>query len=404
MDLPPDPIAAVTHPDPYPYYADLVASRPLYRDEALGLWVASSAEAVTAVLTSDLCRVRPPAEPVPKALLGSPAAEIFRHLVRMNDGPGHCPFKAAVSAALGSIDPARAAERSREWAGRIVVGIGPKADPGRLANFAFHLPVYVVATLLGVPEDDLPQTALWMSRFVPSLAPGCRPEPLERGKEAAGHLLDLFRGLLAESRTDGLLADLAREARRVGREEESVIAANGIGFLFQAHDATAGLIGNTLIALASNGDASEHVTADAGLLGQAIQETLRYDPPVQNTRRFVARDGVVAGQEMKEGDGILVVLAAANRDPAANPNPDRFDLFRKDRRTVTLGAGLHACPGESLATTIAQAGIERLLLAGLDLERFAENRAYRVSVNGRIPFAASPGLNGSTAPHSPRSF
>jgi cytochrome P450 len=146
------------------------------------------------------------------------------------------------------------------------------------------------------------------------------------------------------------------------------------------------------------------VTADAGLLGQAIQETLRYDPPVQNTRRFVARDGVVEGHEMKEGDGILVVLAAASRDPAANPNPDRFDLFRKDRRTFTLGAGVHACPGESLATTIAQAGIERLLLAGLDLERFAETRTYRVSVNGRIPFAAGPGLNGSTAPHSPRSF
>ena len=62
MSLPPprDPVAAVTHPDPYPYYAELVAQRPLYRDESLGLWVASSAQAVTAVLTSDICRVRPP--------------------------------------------------------------------------------------------------------------------------------------------------------------------------------------------------------------------------------------------------------------------------------------------------------------------------------------------------------
>jgi hypothetical protein len=72
MNNPPDPIAAVTHPDPYPFYADLAVRRPLYRDEALWLWVASSAAVVTAVLTSDLCRVRPPAEPVPAALLGSP--------------------------------------------------------------------------------------------------------------------------------------------------------------------------------------------------------------------------------------------------------------------------------------------------------------------------------------------
>ena len=87
--IPRDPIAAVTHPDPYPYYSALVAEEPLYRDGALGLWVAASAAAVTAVLASDLCQVRPLAEPVPRALLESPAGEIFRSLVRMNDGPAH---------------------------------------------------------------------------------------------------------------------------------------------------------------------------------------------------------------------------------------------------------------------------------------------------------------------------
>jgi cytochrome P450 len=395
MNGPSDPIAAVTHPDPYPYYADLVSGRPLYRDDALRLWVASSAAAVTAVLTSDLCRVRPPDEPVPRALLGSPAGEIFRHLVRMNDGPGHCPFKGAVSAALESLDPARTAGLSRDWARDLAGGIGPDADPRRLADFAFRLPVAAVASLLGVPRDELDQTVLWMRSFVPSLAPGCGPEPLERGKAAAGHLLDRFRSLLAspEGSGEGLLATLAREARRVGRDagtriDEIVLAANGIGLLFQAYDATAGLIGNTLVALASDRDLRERAAADAGLLGQIVLETLRYDPPVQNTRRFVARDGVVAGEAMKEGDGILVVLAAANRDPAANPHPDRFDPFRKDRRIFTFGGGGHACPGERLATTIAQAGVEALLLAGLDLERYAGTRTYRPLANVRIPFAA----------------
>lgn len=372
-----DPIAAVTHPNPYPFYADLVARRPLYRDEALQMWVASSAAAVSAVLTSDLCRVRPPAEPVPKALLGSPAAEIFRHLVRMNDGAGHCPFKQAVSGALGSVDPARATAESRRWAERL--------ESGRLADFAFELPVAVVASLLGVPEEALPETVLWMRSLVPSFVPGCDPETLGRGKAAAGQLLDLFRDLLRDlPRTGsgmGLLATLAQEARRVGREDETVIAANGIGFMFQAHDATAGLIGNTLVALASH-------RIDAGRLAEAVQETLRYDPPVQNTRRFVARDGVVAGQAMREGDAILVVLAAADRDPAANPDPDRFDVFRQDRRIFTFGAGVHACPGEALATTIAQAGIERLLSTGFDPEQFAAARVYRPSANARIPFAA----------------
>jgi cytochrome P450 len=345
-----NPIAAVTHPDPYPFYADLVARKPLYRDEELQMWVASSAAAVTSVLTSDLCRVRPPAEPVPAALVGSPAGEIFRHLVRMNDGAGHCPFKQAVSGALDSIDPERVATESRRWAERL--------ETGPLADFAFSLPVAVTASLLGIPEDGLPQAVLWMRSFVPSIAPGCGPEALEVGKEAAGRLLELFLSLLRTGCAAGLLATLAQEARRVGRDDENVIAANAIGFMVQAHDATAGLIGNTLIALASDPDKSDRLAA-------VIQETLHFDPPVQNTRRFVAQDGIVAGQAMRAGDVILVVLAAADR---------------------TFGAGLHACPGEKLATTIAQAGVERLLLTGFDLEGFAAARVYRPSANVRIPF------------------
>jgi cytochrome P450 len=305
----------------------------------------------------------------------------------MNDGPGHCPFKDAVSAALESLDPARIAGESREWAGRLADGIGPDTGSGRLTDFAFRLPVVVVARLLGVPEEALPQTVLWTRSFVAAVAPGCSPEALERGKAAAGHLLDSFRSLLDAS-GEGLLATLAHEARRVGRPDGNVIAANGIGLLFQVHDATAGLIGNTLVALAANREARDRVTADAELLGEAVLETLRWDPPVQNTRRFLARDGDVAGEAMREGDGILVVLAAANRDPAANPDPDRFDLCRQDRRIFTFGAGIHACPGDRLATAIAQAGVEALLRSGLDPERFAATRTYRPLANVRVPFAA----------------
>src|ERR1700709_2548314 len=101
--FPGSPLAAVTHPDPYPYYADLVARQPLYRDPTLGLWVASGAEAVTEILTSDRCRVRPPTELIPAALRESPAGAVFRHMVRFNDGAGHCPFKGAIAAALAAI-------------------------------------------------------------------------------------------------------------------------------------------------------------------------------------------------------------------------------------------------------------------------------------------------------------
>jgi cytochrome P450 len=383
MELPRDPVAAVTHPDPYPYYASLVAERPFYREEALGLWVASSAAAVTAVLTSDLCRVRPPAEPVPRALLGSPAGDIFGHLVRMNDGPGHCPFKQAVSATLDSVDRIQAAEQSKASARILSDELEPAADPRRLTEFAFRLPVHVVASLLGVPQERLRETAQWTDDFVRCLSPLSTPEQIEQSKTAAGRLLDLFRSLLGGRGTGGLLGTLAAQARRLGREGVDVITANGIGFLSQSYEATAGLIGNTLLALISQPAVCERVAGDSGLLRHVVQEVLRYDPSVQNTRRFLAASGSIDGQQMKEGDAILVVLAAANRDPQANSHAQRFEMLRENRRTFTFGAGAHACPGETLAASIAEAGVRQLLASGLRFEELARPR-YRASANARV--------------------
>lgn len=386
MPFPPDPIAAVIHPDPYPYYADLVASKPIYRDETLGLWVASSAAMVRAVLTSDICRVRPLKEPIPKALLGSPAATIFGHLVRWNDGEQHGPCKQAVQACMQSIEERSTAELGHKWA-RFLLGESQPQTASRLQDFAFHLPVYVIASLLGVPQEELHHTAVWVSDYVRGLAPASTPSQVEQGKVASRHLLDLFRALLSRHQAgldNSLLAGLALEAKRAGCEETEGIVANGIGFLSQAYEATAGLIGNTIVALASHRSVREQVAADPRLLPLVIEEVLRYDSPAQNTRRFLAQNGRVAGQAMQEGDVMLVVLAAANRDPALNPNPERFDMFRKDRHMLTFGAGPHSCPGDTLAALIAQAGVEQLMASGADLEQLAATVVYRPSVAVRI--------------------
>jgi cytochrome P450 len=389
--FPADPIAAVTHPAPYPFYAHRVATAPLYRDDALGLWVASSAAAVTAALTHDLCRVRPPAEPVPRALLGSPAGEIFQRLVRMTDGRDRCPLKQAVSATLASVEGRAATGESRRWARVLSAEIGPEAAPCAVSRFAFELPAYVVLGLLGVPADRLAEAAGWTGDFAPCFSPRVSPGQIEVGKEAAGRLLELFRAIQsAPEAARGLLAALGRETRRLGREDPDAVVANAVGFLFQAYEATAGLIGNAFLALASHPELRERAGMDGGLLG-VVQEVLRHDPPIQNTRRFLAGPATIAGQELAEGEVLLVVLAAANRDPVANPHPDRFDVARSDRRLFTFGAGPHACPGEALAATIATAGVEAILRRGVDPERLAATFAYRPSANARIPLFGEEG-------------
>jgi cytochrome P450 len=376
MTHPTDPIAAVTHPDPYPYYARLVAERPVYDEPSIGSWVVSSAEAVMAVLTSASYRVRPLDEPVPAALVGSPAGEVFGRLVRMRDGAEHQPIKDAVAAALATIDPARVAELSQAWAQKLV-------EAHRESDIVYGLSVHVIGSLLGIPDNQLSQTAGWMSAFARCFSPISTPEQVKQGKQAAGHMWETIAALLAAhpDRTSGLLGVLAEELRRAGCDDD-IIIANGIGLLWQPHDATAGLIGNTLVTLARHADLRERLAADPSLIDRVIAEVLRYDPPIQNTRRYVAAETLLAGQQLRAGDSVLVVLAAANRDPAANADPATFDPDRTNGQSFTFGAGPHACPGRIPAVTIARAGVEALLEAGV---LPGEPVSYQPSANARIP-------------------
>jgi cytochrome P450 len=373
-----DPIAAVTHRDPYRYYQALLAERPLYRDEALGLWVAASAAAVTAVLENAACRVRPPAEPVPRALLGSPAGEIFGDLVRMNDGARHAAMKPAVMRALGGIDSAKVAQAARDWLDRTIADRGEALCHGTLDEIIFELPVAVVAALLGVQPALMPEATTAIGDFVRCIAPGSSADQLARGKRAAADLLALFKALPAGA---GLLQRLRDE---MGDEAGGFVIANAIGFLFQTHDATAGLVGNALLAATVHRDAYQRA-GDSTRVNAFVHEVLRFDPPVQNTRRFLAGDAVIAGQAMREGDAVLVVLAAANRDGSVNPEPERFDIDRRERTIFTFGRGRHACPGETIATAIAAVAVERLVPRLTGLDGMAESVTYRPSANARIP-------------------
>lgn len=389
---PTDPIAAVTHPNPYPYYADLVAQRPLYYDETLRMWVASSAEAVTAVLTSDLCRARPIAEPIPRAIVGSSSSAIFQDLIRMNDGEKHDSMKKAVSATLhmGIMDDVTT--QSRECASALFDALNLASSSEQIMTFAFHLPVYVVASLLGLPETKLAQTALWVGDFVRGIAPGSASAQIEQGNHAASQLRSLIGASMTNTRRS-LLTSLMQENAPVNRTNQEAVIANALGLLMQSYDATAGLITNTLRLFATQPTIHEQVKVNPCLLRPALQEVLRCDSPVQNTRRFVAQDGIIAGQTMKASDVILVILAAANRDPLANPDPHQFDLCHANRRLFTFGMGAHACPGEHMAIGIAQAAIEQFIASGRPLDQWAGKIAYRPSTNARIALLDAPTLS-----------
>jgi len=370
------PLQAATHADPYDYYACLRRTDGLLFDADLGLWIASRAQTVEAVLAHPDCRVRPLHEPVPAAIAQRAAGQVFAQLMRMNEGAAHrCPRAA--------IEPALAAVSAQQVAGA-VQHLG--ADATQLDDWMFRLPVSVIAHLLGVPGDQLRVIAELTRDFVACLSPLSDEAQLRNADLGASQLRQMFSKVLEET---ALLAAI-RNGEWVGAD---VLNANLIGLLSQTCEATAGLIGNTLVTLARRPDLLAQVQRTPTLATALVEEVARYDAPVQNTRRFVAQRCTIGDQVLEVGDAILVLLASANRDSDVNPEPDRFLLERPQRRTFSFGMGRHQCPGQQLALTLAS----QVILALLQRQPVLPVPfSYWPSLNGRIPrfHHAAPSLHG----------
>lgn len=342
-------LTAPHHPDPYPLYARLRAAHPtgLHHDAGLKLWIASTAAAVQAVLQHPALRVRPPAEPVPVAIADSAAGALFGGLMRQNDGPAHQRGKAWATAFLQRAWPIGDAVREALRHG------APRAASS-LDTLLFEAPVRVLWALLhGGDAGALPHDA---RTVIASWSPTADAPARNAGSDAAARLL---------ARCEG--------------------DANRVGLFTQTCEATAGLMGAVLIALQREPGLRALWLADPGLDDALALEVARHDAPVQNTRRYAAEDCEVHGHAVTAGDAILVLLASANRDPAANPEPQRFDLQRSAPRCFTWGLGGHACPGAALSRGIAM-GLLRAWHAddAAAIEAMTRRWHHRPSPNGRL--------------------
>lgn len=364
-----DPIAAVTTADPYPYYASLRA-RPCYRDERLRLWVATDAAAVDAALAHPGLYVRPQAERVPGAIAATPAGAVFGKLARMNDGAAHAAARRALQARLAAVSPQALLASARRHAQQSL----PR-HASALDRWIFRVPLLAMAESLGVPEPVRVRVAEDVQSFVACLSPLSDAAALARAGTAARALLDTFDGGI--DRWAGPMPD------DVPRE---VWVANLVGLLSQTCEATAGLVGNTLVTLARD-PALLAGTRDEALLAETLDEVARHDPSIQNTRRYTHDEAVeLLGQRIGPHEAVLVLLASANRDDRANPQAEHFMLHRPARRHHGFGSGRHQCPGQALAAKLAHGALSCVDEAVVDVARaWRQHPRYRPSVNARIP-------------------
>lgn len=339
---PEDAVAAVTHPDPYPYYAALANERAPRYDERLQLWVAAHPDTVHEALAHPDCRVRPVHDQVPAALSGA-AGRLFGALVRMSDGARHTAPKAVLQQALAGLPPALVAGRAGAIARNMAAGIG---DAATLNAFVTGVPVRTVASLLGFTDGQLPQVAAWAAQYAACLSPRAAAGDIAAAHEAADMLPGALRELVRAAPDHGLLAAIARQAW----PDEHALLANLAGLLVQTCEATAGLLGNCIVARLRG------ATADPSVL---VPRVAAGDPAIHNTRRFTAAAVASGGIHVPAGQALLLVLAGS----------------------AGFGHGRHACPGQALAQAIAGRALQAL--PALPLPGLAWR--YRPSVNARIP-------------------
>lgn len=364
---PADPIQAVTHPDPYPYYRTLARERPLYYDPALGLWVASSPSLIHAVLAHRAARVRPAAEPVPRALGDDAAGLLFSRFVRMRDDAAHAGLKPLLVDCLQALPCGRAPC----WPA------APHTLP-ELDAFLFDAPVYAMAGRLGLAQPAIAACTRDVRLFRAALGLAATADQLAAGHAAAARLQAAMMEHLHAQADDAPLALLRSRAAQQGFEPAEV-AANLAGLLFQSCEAGAGLIGNTLAALGRDPGLCAAARRDAALCLHAAAHTARHDPPVHNTRRYLDAPMSLDGQVLPAGATVLLVLAAAG---AAAPGDAPW----------TFGAGPHACPGRTPALQAAGQAVAFLLDAGLEPAALTQKLGYWPLPNARVPRFARHGV------------
>jgi cytochrome P450 len=225
------------------------------------------------------------------------------------------------------------------------------------------LPAVVIAEMLGLPEADLPRFQDMSNRLLGLTALG-NEALMQAGAIANDELEDYFKQAIEEKRKSpgqDLLSRLIEAEAEGDRLSPEEMYSTCVLLLVAGHETTTRLISNGMYTLLQHPAQLELLRRDPSLIPNAIEEMLRYEPPVQLLARFARSDMEFFGKKIKKNQMILPIIGSANRDPRANENPDVFDVTRKNIKHVSFGHGIHLCLGLNLARLEAKVAINALL-------------------------------------------
>lgn len=330
--------------DPYPTYARVRETDEIVRWDAYNMACAMSYETVRLALRDKRMGREQPSElvqEVPDHM--KPFYAIEAHSMLELEPPVHTRLRGQVLRAFTSRRIA-ALGPEIEALSHALVDAFPDGPFDLLDAFAKPLPVIVISRLLGVPEEDADQLLAWSNAMVAMYQASRTREIEDRASAAALDFTAYLRDVIAAKRkapADDLISTLIAAADTGEKLSEPELITTCILLLNAGHEATVHTIGNGTKTLLETG----HRDITDG----CVEEILRFDPPLHMFTRHVYEDVALGGHTFKRGDQIGCMLGAANRDPAAYPDPDRFDPDRPIKQNTSFGGGIHFCVGAPLA-------------------------------------------------------
>ncbi|MEW1678802.1 cytochrome P450 [Streptomyces noursei] len=365
--------------DPYPAYAWLREHAPVHRTRlpsGVEAWLVTRYPDARQALADARLSKNPVhhSEAAPgKGKTGIPGergANLMTHLLNI-DPPDHTRLRRLVSKAFTPRRVAAFAPRIQELTDRLIDDMiekphcGQRGSADLIHEFAFPLPIYAICDLLGVPPEDQDDFRDWAGMMIRH-GGGPRGGVARSVKKMRAYLAELIHRKRADL-GDDLISGLIRASDHGEHLTENEAAAMAFILLFAGFETTVNLIGNGAYTLLRHPAQRELLqkslaAGDTELLGTAVEELLRYDGPVElATWRYATRALTLGGQRIAEGDPVLVVLAAADRDPARFDEPDVLDLTRRDNPHLGYGHGIHYCLGAPLARLEGQTALATLL-------------------------------------------
>lgn len=385
-----NPFSAEFRRDPYPMYQQLRGTKPVHK--TLGMWVLTRHADVQGVL-----RDRDFSAGLIPQLVSQQANRLSTHDDKVDriqrlgqkslvftDNPDHARLRGLVNRVFTAQAVAKLRPRIAEIAESLVQRAWDGGGMDAVADFAAPLPVTVLCDWMALPSDLREQVGQWTHDIRFLLEPGLMKaedfthvgDVVETFAAALDEVVDERRSRPGDDLISQLLAARTGGGDRLSDEELVFVC---IMCFVAGNETTKSLIGNGLLALLRHPGQGDRLHDEPApeLVKGAVDEALRYDSPLQLTKRLATRDVEIGGKHISEGDQILLCLAAANRDPEVFGRPDEFDITRNAKGHLAFGYGMHGCLGGLLAQLQAEIAFEHLYRRAERLEPVAEQLEWQ---------------------------